>query len=370
MTGRVIYASFEFQFPVGGIRVLNQQVSLLRAAGVEAYRWTPTPGFRYAWFRDEVPALSGTTLELGPEDVLVLPEISVLPEHDPAPGGRKVVYAQGHYVTFLTVPGAGPYPGWSSRPALWTVSRAGVSMLRRALPGYEPHLVPNVIDTEVFRPAAAGRARRIAWMPRKRPVESTLLHRLLRADPRSAGVELCDIRGLPHEEVARVLSDTSVFIALGAPEGEGFGLPPAEAMAAGCLVTGYAGGGGAELFDSPSAWRIPELETDRLADRALELLDLPGQEEARRAGRRWVADRYSARAAVEALVEGVRLARALPGGAASASHPAAWTDELLRRMPVPLEVYAGVDAPGLGQRASDDPRRGLRPSGAPRRRCR
>ncbi|MGW1173635.1 hypothetical protein ACWD4P_07925, partial [Kitasatospora sp. NPDC002543] len=159
MTGRVIYASFEFQFPLGGIRVLNQQVALLRAAGVEAYRWTPTPGFRYTWFHDDVPTLSGTTLDLGPQDVLVLPEVSVLQGRDPAPGGRKVVYSQGHYVNFLTCPGPGPYPGWSSRPALWTVSRAGVDMFRRALPEYEPHLVPAVVDTDAFRPAATGRAR-------------------------------------------------------------------------------------------------------------------------------------------------------------------------------------------------------------------
>ncbi|WP_331745174.1 glycosyltransferase [Kitasatospora sp. NBC_01300] len=345
MTGRVIYASFEFQFPLGGIRVLNQQVSLLRAVGVEAFRWTPTPGFRYTWFDDDVPTLSGMTLDLGPEDVLVLHEVSVVPGHDPAPGGHKVIYSQGHYVNFLTCPDPGPYPGWSDRPALWTISKAGVDMFRRALPEFEPHLVPNVIDTELFRPASTERVRRIAWMSRKRPIETTLLRRLLHADPRSEGVDLYDIHAVPHEEVARVLSDTSVFIALGAPEGEGFGLPPAEAMASGCLVTGYAAGGGAELFDSPSAWRIPELETDRLADKALELLDLPGQDEVRRAGRQWVADRYTTRAAVEALIEGIRRARALPGGAATATHPAAWMEELLRRFPVPPETHARVEPP-------------------------
>ncbi|MFJ1847380.1 glycosyltransferase [Streptomyces sp. NPDC088146] len=343
MAGRVIYASFEFQFPLGGIRVLNQQISLLRDAGVEAFRWTPTPGFRYTWFDDDVPTLSGMTLDLGPEDVLVLHEVSVVPGHDPAPGGHKVIYSQGHYLNFLTCPDPGPYPGWPVRPALWAISQAGVEMLRRALPEFEPHLVPNIIDTELFRPASTGRVRRIAWMSRKRPIESTLLRRLLHTDPRSTDIDLYDIHAVPHEEVARVLSETSVFIALGAPEGEGFGLPPAEAMASGCLVTGYAGGGGAELFDSPSAWRIPELETAQLADKALELLDLPDQDEIRRAGRQWVADRYTTRAATAALIEGIRKARALPGGAASATHPAAWMEELLRRFPVPPETYTRVE---------------------------
>ena len=332
MIGRVIYASFEVQVPLGGVRVLSHQVSLLRDAGVAAFRWTPTPGFRHTWFDDDVPTLSGMNLELTQDDLLVVPEMSVVAGHDPAPGGHKVIYSQGHYLNFLTSGDLDPYPGWSVRPALWTVSRAGVTMLRRALPGFEPHLVPNVIDTALFRPGES-RVRRIAWMSRKRPMESTLLRRLLRADPRSEGVELHDIRSVPHEEVARVLAETSVFIALGAPEGEGFGLPTAEAMAAGCLVTGYAAGGGAELFESPSAWRIPELATDELADQALELLDRPGQDKIRRAGRQWVEDRYNTKTATAALIEGIRLARALPGGPATATHPVAWIGEVAKRLP-------------------------------------
>ena len=342
MTGRVVYAAFEIPFPLGGIRVLSQQVSLLRAAGVEAYRWTPTSGFRYTWFDDDVPTLSGMNLELAADDVLVLPEISVVPDRDPAPGAHKVIYSQNQYLHFLTCPDLDPYPGWSTPPALWAVSRAAVEMLGHALPGLESHLVPNIIDTELFRPGA-NRARRIAWMPRKRPIESTLLRRLLRADRRAEGVELYDIRNVPQEEVARVLSETSVFIALGAPEGEGFGLPPAEAMASGCLVTGYAGGV-PELFESPSAWRIPELETAALAHQALELLDLPDQDEVRGAGRQWVEERYNAKIATAALIEGIRKARALPGGAATATHPAAWVVELMKHLPQRPEMTKPVTA--------------------------
>ncbi|MCX4966635.1 hypothetical protein OHA98_17665 [Streptomyces sp. NBC_00654] len=81
----------------------------------------------------------------------------------------------------------------------------------------------------------------------------------------------------------------------------------------------------------------------QLADKALELLDLPGQDQVRRAGRQWVADRYTAEAATEALIEGIRQARALPGGAASATHPTAWMEELLSRFPVPPETNTQVE---------------------------
>jgi glycosyltransferase involved in cell wall biosynthesis len=38
-----------------------------------------------------------------------------------------------------------------------------------------------------------------------------------------------------------------VFLSLS--DRDGFGLPPAEAMACGCYVVGYSGGGGREFFD-------------------------------------------------------------------------------------------------------------------------
>ncbi|MFD9426699.1 MULTISPECIES: hypothetical protein [unclassified Streptomyces] len=63
----------------------------------------------------------------------------------------------------------------------------------------------------------------------------------------------------------------------------------------------------------------------------------------RQAGRRWVADRYTAEAATAAPIEGIRGARALPGGAATATHPAAWMEELLRRFPVPPETHTQVE---------------------------
>ncbi|WP_170211921.1 glycosyltransferase [Saccharothrix australiensis] len=328
MTGRVVYAGFEVQFPVGGNRLLTEHVALLAAAGVDAYRWSPTPGFRYDWFDDDVPTLSGAELDLSADDLLVVPELTVLPGRDPAPGGRKAIFVQGHFLTFLTCPDLDPYPGWGTPPALWTVSRDGVEVLSRALPGLSPRLIPNPIDARMFRPAA--KTPSIAWMSRKRPAESALLKQILRNDPRSAGVELRDLRGLTHGEVAEALADTSVFVALGAPEGEGFGLPVAEALASGCLVTGYGLGGGDELFEAPSAWPVPNLRTVELADRALDLVRLPDQDRVRDAGRRWLVERYNAEQTTKALLAAVEAARAIPAEDTRAVHPSAWEAELMR----------------------------------------
>ena len=52
--------------------------------------------------------------------------------------------------------------------------------------------------------------------------------------------------------VADILRESQVFLSFGHPEG--FGLPPAEALACGCLVIGYHGGGGREYFGPAGAY--------------------------------------------------------------------------------------------------------------------
>jgi hypothetical protein len=331
MGGRVIYTDVEFPIPLGGVRINSKHVELLAKAGVDAYRWSPTPGFRYSWFDDsEVPTLSGLELDLAAEDILVMDGIGVLKGRDPAPGGRKVIFNQGHFLTFFTCPDVDPYPGYTPDPGIWTISRESVDILKRVHPHLSaPQLVPNPIDSELFRPAGR-RVPSIAWMPRNRPAESLLLERLLRNDPRSEGVELREIRGLTHEQVAEVLADTSVFVHLGTPEGEGFGLPAAEALASGCLVTGYPLGGGEELFEAPSAFRVPDLRTGLLADRALDLVHQPDTDKVREEGRQWLVERYNDKVTTAALLQAVEAARALPGGPARATHPVSWQGEVAR----------------------------------------
>jgi glycosyltransferase involved in cell wall biosynthesis len=49
--------------------------------------------------------------------------------------------------------------------------------------------------------------------------------------------------------VAKLLAGAQIFLSTGFPEG--YSLPPLEAMAAGCLVTGFSGFGGFEYMRNP-----------------------------------------------------------------------------------------------------------------------
>lgn len=150
--------------------------------------------------------------------------------------------------------------------------------------------VPNPVDGELFAPSASEQAR-VCWFPKKRPREASLLKRLLAGDPRLSGVDLVELVQAPRAEVAATLASSAVFVALG--HTESFGLPVAEALAAGCLVVGYDGGGGHELFEAPGAWRIPDQRPLLLRDRVAALMqELNTLTPVRAANRRWVLDRY------------------------------------------------------------------------------
>ncbi|GAA1145521.1 hypothetical protein GCM10009630_50210 [Kribbella jejuensis] len=299
-------------------------MELLRAAGIDAALWFRKPGYRPPWFSTTAPVVGGDQLEFGADDLLVVPELYLLPGVDPAPGVRKVIFNQNHFLTYWSWRDTDNYPGWDPAPEVRAVSRESRDVLGRLHPELAVRLIPNPVDADLFRPAAA-RARRIAWMPRRRPLEATVLERLLRNDPRSAGVDLAVLAELTEAQVATALGGTSVFVALGISEG--FGLPVAEALAAGCLVVGYPAGGGEELFEAPGTWRIDDARPHLLADRALELIDVPADDPIRTAAREWIRERYSDAVTSSALLTAIDSALALPGRAGTATHPIVWPDD-------------------------------------------
>lgn len=323
---RIVYAGFATRRHSGGVHVLTQHVQLLRAAGHEAWLWLPDPDDRTDWIDADVPVLSGPTTWIGADDLLVLPETPTVTGRDPAPGARTVIFNQNHFYTFAAGPPGADFPGWQRPPAVWAVTGESRDVLVAVLPHLPVHLVPDPVDGELFAPQPADRAR-VSWFPRKRPREASLLRELLTQEKRLAGVDLVELVDAPRSVVAATLATSTVFVALG--HSESFGLPVAEALASGCLVVGYDGGGGAELFEAPGAWRMPEQRPLLVRDKVVELLagatDLAS---VREANREWVLQRYPMARTWSALEAAVAAAFERPGSDAVATHPAAWLDVL------------------------------------------
>ncbi|MFD9705218.1 glycosyltransferase [Lentzea sp. NPDC059081] len=317
MTRQVVYVVPDVTEPSGGVRAMYRHAELAECTGFDAKVWHLAEGFQAGWFSSSAPVITGETCELGPDDVLVVPEVMVLDGFDPAPGVRKVVFNQNHYYTYDNFSGP-DYPAWKPVPQVWGGSTKSVEVLTALHPKFKVHLVPYVIDTALYR-FEEERKRKIVLLPRKRPREAAVLSALFKNDKRFADVEVVSLDDVSEQKVADELADASVFIALG--RDEGFGLPVAEALSAGCVVIGYPAGGGAELFEAPGTHAVEDADVLTIVEKAAAVFAQEPSVEERRTYREWVEKHYSEDSLVAHLQSAITAATKTRAKGGTARHP-------------------------------------------------
>jgi glycosyltransferase involved in cell wall biosynthesis len=182
---------------------------------------------------------------------------------------QLVAFNQNAYLTYEHVP-ADRSVSYDIFAAALTVSSDSADFLQFAFPGLDVSVVPNAIDPDVFYPSAELLAKRIAMMPRKRPDDAQQTLRLL--GDRLRDWEVVTIEGASEVQTSAILRSAPIFLALG--RREGFGLPPAEAMASGCYVIGFPGFGGREIFDPAFSEPVEDGDVLSLAREVANLLRL------------------------------------------------------------------------------------------------
>lgn len=224
--------------PIGGVKVIYQAVGALRRQGIDARVATAVgvPGWLAGSRAVEDVAILDMSKgqSISPTDLYVatdaigphrMPLLLKRPE-------RRVLFVQNHNAlrTNTTV-------DWTQLRHIrcLTVSEYSRRHLLEQAGFREVAVVAPGVDLDAFRPAAVKR-HRIAYMPRKWPGLAEWLQARVRSH-----VEWLAIDGLGETETAAALAASSIFLNLG--RGEGFGLPPLEAMAAGCVVCGFGGEG-------------------------------------------------------------------------------------------------------------------------------
>ncbi|WP_207102466.1 glycosyltransferase family 4 protein [Paracoccus shandongensis] len=265
--------------PCGGVSVILDWVRLLRENGFEAEAICETPGFEYKFgpqsskilYTAEVARVLGArnfllrrmrnpvfrnpepskVLNLRDDDIIVVPEYSApwLPAAFPR---HKLVLLVQAYVWLKE---RKKRLAWDPARFCAVIAVSEICLGFARLMNLSPlHKVPLAIDTTLFRPGPKENI--IAYMPRRRPDDVELLVRSLKDRGQVSDYQLQPIDGMPLSEVAAILGRARIFLSFS--ENEGFGLPPAEAMAAGCLVVGFTGGGGDEFFDPQWSFPIPD----------------------------------------------------------------------------------------------------------------
>ena len=265
----IYYLCPDYPDPSGGIRTIYRHVDILNDHGRSATVLHHTDGYACRWFEHSTRTVGAPSVQLSPDDVLVIPEVygpflSRLPQEP-----KLVVFNQNAYLTFDHVPASRPVT-YDMFDAVLTVSGDSAEFLRFAFPDIEISIVGYAIDPDVFHPSSDLPDRRIALMPRKRPEDARQILRLL--GDRLRGWDVVTIENASEQETAVKLRTSPIFLALGRKEG--FGLPPAEAMASGCYAVGFHGFGGRDIFDPSFSSPVEDGDVLSAAREVAELLSL------------------------------------------------------------------------------------------------
>ncbi len=259
--------------PCGGIRVLYRHVDILNDHGIDAAILHTGRGFRCTWFENQTRVMDLSDTRIEPSDILVLPETSekdfvardrwTMNRHKKGSrqlaksNARRVIFNQNTYYTFRGRRFHDPsldmlYTQPNTLGAI-VVSEDNQRYLNLAFDNLDVYRVHNTIDPDLFY-YSERKKKQIAFMPRKNARELDQVINILRLRGLANDFQFVPIDGMPEEAVARVMRDSLLFLSFGYPEG--FSLPPAEAMACGCIVIGYHGRGGSEYFHPQFSYPI------------------------------------------------------------------------------------------------------------------
>lgn len=201
-----------------------------------------------------LPVLGWERLALKPADTWCVPESwpnAIAPGVQA--GARTVVYAQ-NWVFMLGILPDGVH--WKQLPVEFlAVSRPVAWFMEEVLGLKTRALLPPVVESCFFQEGSRPSDRvRVAWMPRKNKAIATQIRQIaleaLQKYPSPPAVEWVELHNMSQPELAAELSTSHIFLA--SSYAEGFGLPPAEAMASGCVPVGFTGLGGWEYMRQSS----------------------------------------------------------------------------------------------------------------------
>ncbi|MBU1864301.1 MAG: glycosyltransferase [Candidatus Omnitrophica bacterium] len=244
----------------GGIKVLYRHVDILNAHGFSACILHSKQGFRCSWFDNTTTVKSVHELELFINDYFVISEIYLPDLGDRLPHNKKVVFNQNCYYTFLK---GYSYNQHDTKTPYHHQNVVGVLVVSDDSLEYMQHLFPNIPITKIrnatdtaFFSYQERKEKIISFMTRKHSEESIQVINILKLRNALEDFTLVPIENKKEHEVAQIMKESLIFLSFGYPEG--FALPPAEAMACGCIVIGYHGRGGKEYFKTEFSYPIEQ----------------------------------------------------------------------------------------------------------------
>lgn len=262
--GRIIFLNcFPRDYVSGGIKTMYQHAHLLRHSGfsVQVLQADGAP----TWLSPEMASMVCASISnLTPQDILVFPEVleGWYADMVQAPvKARKVIFCQNphYFVTYRPTPRK--LEQWGVRHVL-APGRESAALMQRMLGLDDVRVTSPMVDGQLFRP----RQKKLqvaynGWKWSKHgplPDYVSVIQNMLNIKyPQFEGVSWVALKDRSEADMAALMGESAICLSLGRLES--LGMTALEAMAAGCLVVGYHGGGGRDYATSQNGfWHSPE----------------------------------------------------------------------------------------------------------------
>jgi hypothetical protein len=262
---RILVPAIDWTRPAGGVRKLYRHVDVLNANGIEALVMHQQPGFRCQWFENSTAVSAFDEVwPPRPTDIIMTPEILAWQFVTLAPGTPKIIFNQNAYQTFAWRTeqyDVNPYLEADFRATI-VVSEDSRAYIQHAFPRQTVFRIRYSIDPRLFFFDAAKK-RQIAYMPRKKEKDAAQVLAILKYRGMLDKYHVVRIEDMTEAQTAQILRESAIFLSFSTQEG--WGLPPMEAIACGCVTIGYDGRGGAEYFKEPYGTPIESEDVPRFA---------------------------------------------------------------------------------------------------------
>ena len=239
------------QVPIGGAKIIYQHCDILNRNGLQAVP-VHLGNFTINWFSHETSPMyrEEARQRMTSKDVLICPEVipGVAAEF---PSENRVAFIQNWALADF---GTGPDRSYEDFGFSSLLSCSGY--LQEYMKGRSTlpvQVVINGIDLEMFHPPEKQQLNnKVVILNRKNIADARGAIELLDKDVRESAEFTILESKYSQREIAEFFREADIFMAIGYPEG--FALPPLEAMACGCAVVGFTGGGGLEhMIDGKTA---------------------------------------------------------------------------------------------------------------------
>lgn len=255
---RIVYVCLPSNGIAGGAKMIFRHVEALQTLGHEAVVRVRSRSDIPTWFQSNAAVdIGGPTRD---DDVVVVPEDSALVlRRVAALPNRKFIFCQNHYYCVRGMAQLSPSQ-LAAYAGVIACSRTVADWVAWRFPALPVEVLPAFADERRFRPAPE-KEQAIAFIPRKRRAEAAYLQDAFPVAHRAhATVPWRPIEALPEDEAAEVMGRSRVFLSLSRLEG--LGMAPLEAMAAGCIVAGFTGGGGREYATPENGFWVADDDPD------------------------------------------------------------------------------------------------------------